>query len=83
MRQVQPGESIKPGTYKIYHGPDYLNNARIHIRAIIDDYVTVYCIWSANKQTWRYVAEPLYLLELYVAQGALYFISGKTNRTIE
>jgi len=56
-------ELMKPGLRIRFHlGDDNINNKLMHIRAIVDGSVIVYCTWSKQRQVWRHNIEDPYFL---------------------
>ncbi len=49
--------------YQILFGPEK-TPLLIHIRAIVDDSIIVYRMWSSQKQTWNYQVNSLYYFDL-------------------
>jgi len=54
-------ELMKPGLkIRLRFEDGNINNKLMHIRAIIDGSVIVYCTWSKRHQNWRYEIENPY-----------------------
>lgn len=60
LQACQPGKTLAR-----YYGPDNLNNATLHIRAIVDDNQVVYRMWVQRRRMWDYRV---------VALGDLYYM---------
>ena len=61
-------------TYKLFYGDNNINNIKkIHILAIVDDYMIIYKFWG--KRSWAYKVEYEYKFESGIESG---FIT-KTN----
>ena len=58
---LQPGKKIR-----LYFCKDNVNNAILHVRAIIDDEYVVVRIWSHRKRRWIYKIDWFYIYELYL-----------------
>jgi len=56
----QMATNLKVGKkYKIYWGKSNINNAVIHVRALVDHEYVVYKKWLKHKQRWVYAVEHI------------------------
>jgi hypothetical protein len=46
---LQPGKIVQ-----VYYNKNNRNNEIRHIRAIVDSYQVVYCVWFEKKEYWYY-----------------------------
>lgn len=64
--------TVEPGyKYRIFWSKGNLNNATIHIRAIVDKDQVVYCEWLRSKQMWWYQIKSIYWFNLLEKGGQL------------
>jgi len=70
--QLQPGKTIRR-----YYGKGNSNNARLHIREIVDDIHIVYRYWSYHHRGWVYRVDDLYLFTLMNVHNNLYLPGQK------
>lgn len=54
IKLIQPQKSLN-----IFYNENNINNRRIHIRAIVDEYQIVYRVWSKRYKSWRYRVESI------------------------
>jgi hypothetical protein len=69
---------IKPGkvVYKQYY-PGNRNNLRMHIRAVVDDEMVVYCFWVPGKHRWGYHITYRIDFVLMIENGSLFFVGDE------
>ena len=61
---VQPGKSI---LVKLSNG----SNQRQHVRAIVDDGIVIYRVWSKTRQIWNYYVMNLWQFHFMYIEGRL------------
>lgn len=62
-RLVMPGAKVK-----LFFGEGNINNATLHIRAIIDEDQVVFKRWLKHKKYWLYEVKDMYFFELRLDQ---------------
>lgn len=62
-RLVMPGAKVK-----LFFGDGNINNATLHIRAIIDEDQVVFKRWLKHKQYWLYEVKDMYFFQLRLDQ---------------
>lgn len=65
-RNLQPGKKLKR-----FFQPGNINNATLHVRALVDDEYVVTRQWSKAKQGWFYKVEHISMFELLYENGNL------------
>jgi len=66
MNVVEVGQK-----YRLFWNKNNINNATIHVRAIVDEYTVVYKKWLRHKNRWCYVVDDISYLSILKEQGVL------------
>lgn len=66
LQALQPGKSLER-----FYNDGNVNNATLHIRAIVDSDIVVYRVWVGRKQVWSYRVETLQDLYYMWERGTL------------
>lgn len=75
MTQKPLIDMLVPGAViKLDYGENNPNNKTMHVRAIVDDDMIVYRVWSQSKQIWRYHVEGVYFFTLGYSKDYLKFV---------
>lgn len=63
---IQPGKKVKQ-----FYQAGNINNATLHIRALVDNEYVVIRQWSKSRQSWCYKVEHITMFELLYEKGYL------------
>lgn len=55
MKEITLDKILQPGvSFSIFHNEGNPHNQRVHVRAIVDDFLVVYRTWGKRAQYWNY-----------------------------
>lgn len=66
LQACQPGKSLER-----FYNDGNINNAILHVRAIVDADIVVYRVWVRRRQVWSYRVEVLQDLHYMWERGTL------------